>query len=402
MFRKDRLMVPGPTPLSPAVQAAGAGQMVDERTDDFAALMVRVLDNLRTVIGTADDVLCFTSSTTGAFESAVQNLFSPGERVLITSSGAFAERWIRLARAFGLDVVELTAPWGEQVPAEAVADALTADPGITAALTVHCETSTGVVADLEAFGAAARDVLTVVDSASGLGACEMRAEEWGLDVVVGGTQKALMAPPGISFASVSEYAWDRHRAAGLPRFYFDWSTTRESLAPPTARTPWTPAIGVLVQLDLALRELATEGLEARFARHRDLGRMARAGLRGLGLRLLTPDADENAAVTAAWVPERTGAEKLVAGVAERFGVQLTAGNGHYADRIVRIGHCGNVDGLDVLVAVAAIEAWLRSEGAELHPGAGTTPVADLLANHSAHGHTAAAAAQTPGCLGEQT
>lgn len=378
MFRKERLMIPGPTPLSPAVCAAGTAPMRDERTADFARLLGRVLDNLRIVIGTENDVLCFTSSTTGAFESAVQNLFSPGDRVLVLNNGAFGERWVRLCRAFGIEVVDLTVLWGEQVPAAVVAAALADDPLISAVICVHCETSTGVVTDVRALGAAARDVLTVVDSASGLGACEMRADEWGIDVVVGGTQKALMAPPGVSFVSVSERAWRRHRTARLPRFYFDWAFARDSLAHQVPRTPWTPAIGVLGQLDVALAELMAEGLEPRLARHRVLGRMVRVGLRGLGLTLLTPDADEHAAVTAAWVPAEVDAEQVVDEVADRYGVQLTSGTGHLSRRILRIGHCGHIDGFDVLTAVAAIEAWLRSAGFVLSPGAATAAVMELF------------------------
>ncbi|MBE8516399.1 alanine--glyoxylate aminotransferase family protein [Amycolatopsis sp. H6(2020)] len=354
--------------------------MRDERTADFARLLEQVLGNLRIVIGTGNDVLCFTSSTTGAFEGAVQNLFSPGDRVLVLDNGAFGARWTQMCRAFGLDVVELTAPWGEQVPADVVAATLAGDPLISAAICVHCETSTGVVTDLRAFGTVARNVLTVVDSASGLGACEMRADEWGIDVVVGGTQKALMAPPGVSFVSVSERAWRRHRTARLPRFYFDWTFAQEGLAGDVPRTPWTPAISVLVQLDVALAELLEEGLGPRMARHRALGRMARAGLQELGLTLLTPDADDHAVVTAAWVPENVDAGQVVAEVADRYGVQLASGNGHLARRILRIGHCGHTDGFDVLIAVAAVEAWLRSSGFVL--SSRTTAVTELFTDLS--------------------
>lgn len=230
MLNKHRLMVPGPTPLPPGVTAAATLPMADERTPEFAEVFTRVIRRLQHVLGTGNDVLMLTSSMTGAFESAVQNLFSPGERVLVLDNGLFGRRWVDMCRAFGLEVTELGAPWGSEIEPAAVADALAADPGITAVLCVHCETSTGVVNDIRSCAAAARSargpgdgVLVVVDAASGLGACELRTDEWGVDVVVGGGQKALMTPPGMSFVSVSERAWRRQAEARLPRFYFDWS-----------------------------------------------------------------------------------------------------------------------------------------------------------------------------------
>lgn len=213
---KDRLLVPGPTPLPPSVTAAGTCPMADERTADFAALFTRVLENLRKFFGTTSDVLVFTASTTGAFESAVQNLFSSGERVLVVNNGAFGARWTEMCRAYGLDVAELLVPWGKDIDPALVAARLDRDPRIVAAIAVHCETSTGVVSDLRKFGQATKGVLSIVDSASGLGACPLLADEWGLDVVVSGTQKALMTPPGVSFLTVSERAWRRHEQFSCP------------------------------------------------------------------------------------------------------------------------------------------------------------------------------------------
>ncbi|WP_228553921.1 pyridoxal-phosphate-dependent aminotransferase family protein [Catenulispora pinisilvae] len=352
--------------------------MVDERTPGFALTFAHVVDGLRQVLGTASDVLVFTSSTTGAFEGAVQNLFSPGDKVLVVNNGAFGERWVQMCRAFGLEVVELAVGWGRSADAADVTARLVADPAIVAVIVVHCETSTGVVTDLRELGRAAANVLTIVDSASGVGGCELRADEWGLDVVIGGSQKALMAPPGISFASVSERAWRRHTTARMPRYYFDWTTTRDALRQPVPRTPWTPAIGTLLQLAAALDLLLDEGMAARVRRHVLLGRMARAGLQGMGLSLLTPESDRNAIVTAAYCPADVSAGHVVQAVADNTGVQLTAGNGDLTDQVIRLGHCGHMDPLDIVAALAAIEAVLPAFGVAAASGSGVVPALEVL------------------------
>ncbi|MEV0388563.1 alanine--glyoxylate aminotransferase family protein [Nonomuraea sp. NPDC050643] len=378
MLSKHRLMVPGPTPLPPEVSAAACLPIEDERTHDFAGLFTRMVDNLRRVLRTRNQVLVFTSSMTGAFEGAVQNLFSPGERVLVAENGAFGRRWVDMCRAFGLDVVEHSAGWGDDLDIARVAETLAADPAITAAICVHCETSTGVVNDVEAFAAAASGVLTVVDSASGVGACELRTDEWGVDVVVGGGQKALMTPPGLAFASVSPRAWRRHAEARLPRFYFDWTQTRQAYDSDIPRTPWTPAISLLVQFDQALRLLLEEGLDEALRRHVLLGRVARAGLQGMGLELLAPARDRNATVTTALMPAGIDSEEVVRRVRQDYGVQIVGGGGPLAGRVVRVGHCGYVDTLDVLATIAALELTLHTMGAPVRPGAGAAGAVQTL------------------------
>lgn len=371
MLRKSRLMVPGPTPLSPTVAAAGTFPMRDERTKEFAALFCGFVDDLKTVLATEHDVLVFTSSTTGAFEGAMQNLFSAGDAVLIATNGEFGDRWVQMCQAFGLRVVKVAGEWGRTPDPAAVMRALRGDAEIVAAICVHCETSTGAVTDLRRFGQVTREVVTVVDSASGVGACDLRTDEWGLDVVVGGTQKALMAPPGLSFVSISHQAWERHRSATLPRFYFDWTRTAEAYAARPPRTPWTPAIGVLMQARVALASVLEEGIEARLDRHVILGRIARAGLRGMGLELLTPDKDESSVVTAAVLSSEVNASLLVERVANRHGVQLAGGQGPLAGKVVRLGHSGYVDALDVIDAVCALEMTLSEMRGDPCTGSGT-------------------------------
>jgi aspartate aminotransferase-like enzyme len=375
-MRKYRLMVPGPTPTPPEVTAAAVLPVEDERTQAYADVFTRVVGNLGRVLRTRNDVLLFTSSMTGAFEGTLQNLFAPGDRVLVAVNGAFGERWVQMATAFGLDVTEVRHAWGEELDLPRIAAAVT--PGLKAAIAVHCETSTAMVNDIRGFVAACTPLLTVVDSASGAGACELRTDDWGVDVVVGGCQKALMTPPGLAFTSVSERAWEQHRHARLPRFYFDWDETREALRAPIPRTPWTPAISLISQLDVALRQIHTEGLDSVLARHVRLGRIARAGVRGLGLRLFSPDDDRHSAVTAAEMPPGVDAAALVDHVLERYALQLAGAQSPLDGRVLRIGHCGFMDEFDVLTSLAAIELGLAEFGHPLRPGSGVAAALEVL------------------------
>ncbi|MFD7052475.1 pyridoxal-phosphate-dependent aminotransferase family protein [Streptomyces mirabilis] len=381
-------MVPGPTPTPPEVAAAALLPVEDERTRAFAGVFSRVLDNLRRTLCTRNDVLLFTSSMTGAFEGTLQNLFAPGDAVLVASNGAFGERWSQMAAAFGLEVTEVRHAWGEPLDMARIS-AAAATPGLRAAIAVHCETSTAMVNDIRGFVSACAPLLTVVDSASGVGACELRTDDWGIDVVVGGCQKALMTPPGLAFASVSERAWEQHRRAGLPRFYFDWDETREALRVEIPRTPWTPAISLISQLDVALRQIHAEGLDNVLARHVRLGRIARAGVRGLGLRLFSPDEDRHSAVTAAELPPGVDATALVDRLLDRYALQLAGAQPPLDGRVLRIGHCGFMDEFDVLTALSAIELGLADLGHPVRPGSGVTGALEVL--HGLHSPSPAAA-----------
>lgn len=370
MLPKYRLMVPGPTPLPPAVTMAAVRPIEDERTPEYAAVFQRILGNLKKVLSTENSVLVFTSSMTGAFEGAVQNLLSPGDHVLVAVNGVYGDRWVQLCRAFGLRVSEVHAPWGEPVDMSEVARVLGEHTDITVAIAVHCETSTGVVNDIEAFGRAAADVLSVVDTASGLGACELRTDEWGIDVVVAGGQKALMTPPGVAFASISERAWLHHEKASLPRFYFDWTQVRATTESELAHTPWTPAITLLSQLDAALTQILDEGMENVFRRHVRLGRMTRSGVRAMGLEVYGTDDDRAASVTAVRVPGDIDVESLIRDVFVEHGVQFVGGPGDLSGHVLRIGHCGYIDAFDVLSALGALELSLAAAGHDLVVGAG--------------------------------
>lgn len=366
---KPVLLTPGPTAVPPEVLAALAEPVLHHRSPDFKALFATVQEQLRTVFRTQNDVLVLTSSGTGAFESAVVNLLSPGEGVLAVSSGAFGERWQRMATAYGCDVHELSHAWGETPQPEEVEQAAR-ESGAGVVFLVHSETSTGVVLDLEACAAAARSAgaIVVVDAISSLGAVPLEADAWGLDVVVTGSQKALMTPPGLAFVSVGERAWAKAAESTLPRFYWDWARARAAQA--KHNTAFTPAVSTIVALDVALRLLLDEGLAHAFARHVALGRAARAGVTALGLELYSPDDDSAAVLTAVLTPEGVDAVELRLALRDRFGITVAGGHGDLVDRLFRIGHIGYVDVFDVVRVLAAIEVLLGESGAGLQPGAG--------------------------------
>ncbi|MDQ3568851.1 MAG: alanine--glyoxylate aminotransferase family protein [Actinomycetota bacterium] len=360
MMNKYRLMSPGPTPIPPEVSAAGALPIIHHRTPEFGEIFTRVNENLKRVFLTENDIFTYAASGTGAFEGAIQNLFSPGDRILVVNSGNFGGRWVKMGRAFGLEVTELKYEWGQKADNDEVAEALANDQEIKAAICVLSETSTGTVNDIEGFAKAAENVVSIVDAVSGLGACELRTDEWGVDVVVAGSQKALMSPPGLGFVSVSERAWRMHEESTMPRYYFDFIAAKKAYEKDPPQTAWTPAVSVIIQLDIALQQILSEGIENVFERHILLGRAAREGVKGMGLNLFGPDEDLNSAVTAAYAPEGVDGKELVRLMFREHGIQVAGGQGEMSGKIFRIGHCGYFDAYDIIATIAAAELSLES------------------------------------------
>jgi aspartate aminotransferase-like enzyme len=378
MAAKRYLLTPGPTPVPPEVLAAMSAPVIHHRGPDFKALLARTLARLKEVVRTEDDVILFTSSGTGAFESAAVNLLSPGDRVLAVSAGEFGERWAALARAYGCDVQPLAYEWGETPRPEDLERRLD-ETGAEVVFLVHSETSTGVVADIQALAAVAKEAgaLVVVDAVSSLGAVPLEGDAWGIDVVVSGSQKALMTPPGLALASVSPAAWERCERATLPRFYFDWRRYRKGLD--SLSPPYTPAVSLVAGLDVALGLVLEEGLEQAFARHAALGRACREGAKAMGLELFSPDEERSAVVTAILTPEDADARELVLTLRERFGITVAGGHGDLASRLFRIGHIGYFDVFDIVTALAAVELVLCDMGATLERGVAVTRALDAYA-----------------------
>jgi serine---pyruvate transaminase len=382
MAEKRYLLTPGPTPVPPEVLAELAKPVIHHRERDFRQVYEQCLLRLRDVYRTQNDVLMYTTSGTGAFESAVANLTSPGDRQLVLSAGNFGERWAGMVKAFGADLVHVRLDWGETPDPDDLRAAL-ADAGeVTVVYLTHSETSTGVVADVQSLAAVAKEAgaSVVVDAVSSLGAVPLETDAWGIDVVVSGSQKALMSPPGIAFASVSPAALEAAASATAPRYVMDWERTRKAQAKLDA--PFTPAVSIVRALNVALGLLLDEGLEAAFDRHARLGRACREGAKAMGLDLFSPDEERSAVVTAIRAPDGVDATQIVAVLRDRFGITIANGQGELKGRIFRIGHIGWFNVFDITTALAAVELVLTDAGADIERGVAVTRALEAWAEHT--------------------
>jgi len=368
------LRIPGPTPLPDAVREAGGRQMVNHRGPEFKELLGRVTDGLKRAFRTENDLVILSCSGTGGLEAAVVNHLSPGDPILSVSVGVFGDRFAKVAARYGADVTKLDVEWGQAADPAAVGEALRsmASDGrpARAVLLTHNETSTGVTNPLEELAAAARaaapEALILVDAISGLGAVPFETDAWGLDVVVTGSQKSWMVPPGLAMVSVSPRAWEAAARATMPRFYFDLAMHRESAT--KGETPWTPAVGVCFALDVALGLLEEEGYPAIFSRHAACGAAARAGLTSLGVHLFADPARASDTVTSAWMPDGIEWPALSKELRSR-GLVLAGGQGSLTGRIFRLGHLGSVTVDDILAAIAIMEDAFEALGLPVERGA---------------------------------
>jgi serine---pyruvate transaminase len=379
MPEKRYLVTPGPTPVPPEVLAATAQPMIHHRGPDFKATLARVIERLKQVFATENEMLTFTSAGTGVMESAVQNLCSPGDRVLVVSHGYFGERFAAIAEVYGCDLVHLRYPWGESPSADEVGEKLDEMGGAKAVFLTHSDTSTGVVSDLRSLAERLNgtDAVAVVDAISSLAAVPLETDAWGLDVVITSSHKALMCPPGLAFASVSERAFETARETASPRYYFDWERTRAKQE--KGENPFSPAISLYLGLDVALGMIIEEGLGAAYERHVRLGRACRAGVKAMGLELFSPDEDRAAVVTAIRMPSDVDGQAVVLSMRERSGVTIIGGQGELRGKIVRIGHIGYVDVFDVTTALAALEVAMVEVGADIERSAAVTASLEAFA-----------------------
>src|SRR6476661_7747479 len=330
-----------------------ARPLIHHRSPDFKVLLEQTLAQLTRAFATEQEVLLFAGSGTSAMESAVANLLSPGDDVLVASAGNFGDRWTKIARAYGIEPRIHAQPWGEALDPAAVAGQA---QGAVAAYITHSETSTGVVHDVRAIAGA----LLVVDAVSSLGGVELAMDEWGVDVVVSGSQKALMTPPGLAFAAASERAWAISEQAALPRFTLDWRVTRDSQQ--KVQTPFTPPITLVAGLNTALGMIEAEGSENVWARNRLLGRAAREGAKALGLELFSPDDDSSSMVTTVQMPDGVDGQEAYGLLRDRFGVVLAGGHGSLRGKVIRIGHMGYMNRFDIITALSALELVLGDLG----------------------------------------
>ena len=366
-------MTAGPTPLPPAVSQVMAEPMLYHRAPAFIEVYARVLSRLKDVFQTANEVQVFTSSGTGALESAVANLVRPGEPALVASCGKFGERWLELCDAYGAETIHWETEWGRRIDPAGLDEQLGANPGVELVFTTFSETSTGVVNDIRELTEVAHrhGALVAVDAVSGLGAVPLPPDEWGVDVVVAGSQKALMAPPGLAFTSANETALARAAESPGRRFYFDWARTVSGQRKDPPDSPFTPAVGLIRALDVALGMIETEGLDQVYERHALLGRATREAARALDLELLGGAPDERAnVVTAMSLPDSIDGGRVPKLMRERYGVTIAGGQGKLKGKIARVAHCGYFGAFDIIVTVSALELTLRELGHDSERGAG--------------------------------
>jgi aspartate aminotransferase-like enzyme len=376
VFFKQYLMTAGPTPLPPKVSQVMAEPILYHRAPAFVEIYERVLQRLRAVFQTEQDVLMFAASGTGAMESAVSNLVAPGDSALVASCGKFGQRWAELCDAYGAETLHHETEWGQRIDPDEIGRVLADTAGkVKAVYTTHSETSTGVVNDVRAIAEVAHQhgAVVCIDAVSGLGVVDLPVDGWDLDVVVAGSQKALMTPPGIGLCSVSERALELARDArsrGARGYYFEWERTLAGQRKHPPDSAFTPAVTLVRALDVALELIEQETLQGVFERHALLGRAAREGMKALGLELFGPE-DENAnVVTAVRVPEGLDGSAIQKTMRQSYGVTIAGGQGHLKGKIIRVAHCGYYGAFDILSTIAALEMTLAELGADISPGAG--------------------------------
>jgi len=366
-MRKVRLLTPGPTPVPSEALLSMAEPIIHHRTPEFRKILGEAEDGLKYLFQTKNDVLIFASSGTGAMEGAVVNLLSPGDKALVVQGGKFGERWAEICSAFGIETVLIDVEWGRTVDPASIEQKLQEDSNIKAVFTTLCETSTGVASDIKAMGnlVSKHKAVLVVDAVSGLGAMDIQTDNWGVDVLVAGSQKGLMIPPGLGFVSVSEKTYVLVNEAKCPKYYFDFLKAKKSLD--KTDTPFTPAISLIIALNKTLQMIKEERLKNIFKRHSLLARATREAMKAIGLEIYAqPPAD---AVTSVKLPEEIDGTELVKKLRDTYGVGIAGGQAQLKGKIFRIAHLGYMDRFDCLTAVAGIELVLKEMGYEFMPGA---------------------------------
>ena len=380
-MKKYQLMAPGPTPVPSEVLLAMAAPIIHHRTPQYEALFTEVRAALKKLFQTSAEVIPLACSGTGAMEAAVVNTLSAGDCVIVVRAGKFGDRWVDLAGAYGLQVIDLSAPFGYTVDAGRVAETLKSHPDAKAVLVQHSETSTGVLHDVKGYAAVTRgtDALLVVDAVSSLGIADLPMDAWGVDVVVAGSQKGLMLPPGLGFCALSDKAWAKNKTAKLPRYYLDLAEERKTQGKNEAH--FTPAVSIVIGLRTVIQMLEQEGLANVFKRHDRLARATRAGVEALGLELFAK-ATPSPAVTAVVPPAGLNSEKIVAAYSQSQNITIAGGQGEMKGKLFRLGHMGYAAEFDVINALAALEQVLASIGQPVDFGSSVRAAQKIFAEKS--------------------
>lgn len=376
IFKKNLLLTPGPTPVPPSVAAEGARPLIHHRTAQFQEIIGDVAQGLKNLFCTEHPVYFAPASGTGMMEAAVANLMSPGETMIVAEAGKFGERWTKIGKAYGCNVVTIKAPYGSVVSPEEIETVLKQTPKVKAVFTQLSETSTGAVLDIEAIGkvVAKTSALFVVDGISGVGAEPCYPDRWGIDCLLTGSQKGLMLPPGLGFISLSPKAWEACEKSTSPRFYFDLRAYKKSLE--QTDTPYTPAISLLYQLKEALRLIQEETVEKMWRRHAWLAEATRSAMKALHLELFA--ARPGNVLTAVKVPAGVDGGKLVKEMRDQLGVTIAGGQGEMKGKVFRIAHLGYMDRFDILTGINALEIALKRQNFSLQLGAGVAAALAVL------------------------
>ena len=376
---KTRLFTPGPTPVPQDVLLEMAKPITHHRLPVYEESFANVNKGLKYIFQTQNDVYTLTSSGTGGMEAAVSNLLKRGDRALVVRGGKFGERWGELCEAYGIEFTPIDIEWGKSINPQQVADALREKPGIRAVFTTPRETSTGALNDIEAIGEAVKnhDALLIVDAITGIGVHSLKFDEWRVDAAVTGSQKGLMIPPGLAFVSLSDRAWDAVETSDLPKYYFSFEKARKALE--KGQNPFTPALTLVMGLELALGQIEAEGLAQLFKRHERLAEATRVGVKALGLELLAEKPSN--VLTAVKVPEGIDGKALVSYLRNDLGILFAGGQGHLKGRIFRIAHIGYFDDFDILIAIGGLERALKAVGHDVKLGAGLAATQDYLGSN---------------------
>ncbi len=375
---KRHIFTPGPVPVPNEVLVEMAKPIIHHRTEEFERVVQEVREGLKYVFQTTQEVFMLAASGTGAMEAAVANTLSSGDKVIVVNGGKFGERWGKISRAYGLDIKEIMVEWGRAVDPEIIRKELENDPSIKAVLIQASETSTGVkhpTAEIAKITKERDDVILIVDGITAVGVFPIPFDETGIDVLVGGSQKAFMLPPGLSFIALSEKAWEFNKSSNLPRFYFDLQSYKKSAEKNT--TPWTPAVTLIIGLAEVLKRFKKEGLENMHKRHMQLSKATREAFKAMNLELFTKD-EPSPALTTAVAPPEIGAAKIIKALKEEYGMTVAGGQDAAKGKIFRVSHIGYIDKSDTIAMISAVEATLKKLGHNFDFGAGVAKGVELL------------------------
>lgn len=375
---KRYLLAPGPTPVPSEALLAMAMPIIHHRSPDFLPVLDAAKNGLKWLYQTKNDVLILCSTGTGGMVGAVNNFFSPGDKVLTVNGGKFGERWTKICKAYGLQAEEIIVEWGYAVKPETVEAKLKNDPSIKGVFVQASETSTGVYHDIEALAKVVKkyeNTILIVDAISAIVAHDLRMDEWGIDVMIGGSQKGVMLPPGLAFVGISEKAWKFSEKSKCPRFYFNFKKERENLA--KNQTNFTSPVTLIIGLNESIKLLQKEGLENVFKRHERLANATRAAVKALGLELYPKESPSNS-VTAVCAPAGIDGQAIYKNLMEKYGITAAGGQDHVKGKIFRIAHLGYADTFDVITAIAGLEMVLKGMGHPVKLGAGVAAAEELL------------------------